>query len=103
MLAIVFFRIPSFKSFFQPSIFHSGVLLIGNAPVRQVKVLSPTDILTRFFGVLCPDFLRKIFKTRRVLPKLKFAEFPKQDQAELNQKLIPFVPFSHIHFSHPIF
>jgi hypothetical protein len=30
-------------------------------------------------------------------------EFPKENQAELDEKLIPLVPFSQIHFRIPIF
>ncbi len=42
-------------------------------------------------------------KKKQVLPKLELADFPKENQAELDEKLIPLVPFSQIHFRTPFF
>ena len=79
-----------------------SVFFVRNT-AQRVKELPLPFILTRFFHLLCPDFLRKIFKTRLALPKLKFAEFPKQDQAELAQESFPFIFPFHGHFGHTVF
>jgi hypothetical protein len=42
-------------------------------------------------------------KKKQVLPKLELADFPKENQTELDQKLIPFVSFFQTHFCTPIF